>query len=49
MKQPDLYYPGSEVPERRKSEQGRENEGPLTERDKPLADRTNQVRIWTFL
>ena len=31
-----IIYPGSEVPERRKSEEGREKEGPLAERDKPL-------------
>ena len=44
-------YPGSEVPERPKSEKAGE-EGPLAERDKPLGDRTNQMiksRIWTFL
>ena len=33
MKQPDLYYRGSEVPEREKSEEGREKKGPLKERD----------------
>ena len=48
-----VLYPRSEVPERQKSEQGREKEDLcLAERDKPLWGRTNQLRksrIWTSL